>query len=551
MKLKSKYISLFIGASIILSSCENFIKEENYTNVTSEDYLNEANAEQLVVGTYQSLRDIYKHYDLLFYGTDIFTQQGELFSYNNLNEYYNITDALGQLGDYWRYNYEMISNANIVINRYNKDVEWSESNLGKKEQGIAEARVLRALGYFNLVRQYGGVILILEETTSIQSDYQRASEEDCYSQIIKDIEESIEHLEEESTPGRLSQRAAQHLLAEVYLTRGYTSFAQSNDFTQAATLAESAIGSYNLLSQTYEELFDYDNQDNNEVLFSVQYGTGTEYDDRNNNKHTILMNSVNNYPGIGRSNPYGLLSGTKAMPTRFFYSLFTDNDMREEVTLHRVLYASEADIVTTDGIGEDIIKVGDTVVYYPKKPLSAEELADKLNRYYVYQPDQYYYGLQDNIEGVIYQYSANQNRVNFPIFAKFDDQNFDGEEGGYRDTYVFRTGETHLIAAEAYLQAGQQAKALQHINIVRQRATGKENFYTTVTIDDILDERALELAGEENRWAVLKRTGKLEERIKRYNPHVIDHGEFDPNKHLVRPIPEHEMNLSDGSLEQN
>ena len=116
---------------------------------------------------------------------------------------------------------------------------------------------------------------------------------------------------------------------------------------------------------------------------------------------------------------------------------------------------------------------------------------------------------------------------------------------------MFRVAGTHLIAAEAYLAAGNTSSALTHINIVRERATGVANEYTSITVDDILDERALELAGESNRWAVLKRTGKLQERIELHNPQVVDHGSFNAATHLLRPIPDIEIQLSDGSLDQN
>jgi hypothetical protein len=59
------------------------------------------------------------------------------------------------------------------------------------------------------------------------------------------------------------------------------------------------------------------------------------------------------------------------------------------------------------------------------------------------------------------------------------------------------------------------------------------------------------LAGESNRWAVLKRTGKLEERINLYNPSVIDHGAFDANIHLLRPIPTSELTFSPDTMTQN
>jgi hypothetical protein len=240
------------------------------------------------------------------------------------------------------------------------------------------------------------------------------------------------------------------------------------------------------------------------------------------------------------------------MPTPFFYSLFSDADTRENATIHRVLFADSEDTYQADdALPVDMIVPGDTIVYFPKVALDAVELADKLNRYYVYQPDQYLFGLPDNIPGATYQYSANNERTNFPIFKKFDDEDFNVDTEGALDTFVFRVASTHLIAAEAHLGAGNSAGALSHMNIVRERATGIADEYTTVSIDNILNERAIELAGEANRWAVLKRTGKLQERIGLYNPQVIDHGSFDASVHLLRPIPANELQLSDGSLEQN
>ena len=543
---KSLYISWLFLLLIGFTACESFLEEENY-DITAETFYNQENADNLVVATYQGLRTAYKQYATNFLGTDMFTQTGQFFSVNTLNEYVDINSS--SANGVWDHFYHVISNANSTINRYENQISWEDAYLGDKAYGIAQAKGLRALAYFNLVQQYGGVVLELDEVSSIRNDYTRASEAEVYQQIIDDLEAAIPDLKDNPDFGRFSKRAAQHLLAEVYLTRGYTSFGSASDFTTAANYAESAIGGYDIRTQTFAEVFDYNNQQNAEVLFSVQYGEGLEYDDRNNNKHALFMNSVLDYVGIARTNPYGRQDGGM-MPTTYFYSLFADNDTREEATLHRVLYANEVATYTSEN-GSDEINPGDTVVYYPKEALSAGEIADMLNRYWVFNPDQYYYGTPDNVAGAIYQYSSNVNRTNFPIFKKFDDQNFDESQGGYRDAYVFRVAGSHLVAAEAYLQAGNSAQALSHINRVRERATGVANHYSSVTIEDVLDERALELAGETSRWNTLKRTGTLQARIGMYNPHVADHGKFDAGVHLLRPIPAHELELSDGSLEQN
>lgn len=546
MKLvkKIKQVGFVLIGMMTFNACDSYIEEDIFSDIASENFIDQDNADQLVVGVYSSLRLIYKGYTYKFLGTDIFASKGELSSLSATNDYFNMNSSIGL--SVWANNYSVIGKANTAIDQYETQIDWSDSNLSKRDYGIAQARALRSLAYFNLVQQYGGLVLEVDAAQSIRQDYARSSEEETYAQIIADLEAAIPLLLDDPDTGRFSKRAAQHLLSEVYLTRAYSSFAGAGDFDTAAALAEAAIGSYDIRSQTFAQVFSYDNQVNDEVLFAIQWGTGGLASDKNNNKHSLFMNQVFNYPGVNRTTtPYGT-SGSGTMPTPFFYSLFADNDTREDATIHRAIIAD-----SDEPDGPDNIVAGDTIVYYPKLALDATELTERLDRYWVYQPDQYLFGLPDDIPGVNYLYSLNQERTNFPIFKKFDDEDFNENEEGARDTFVFRVAESHLIAAEAFLGAGNTASALSHLNIVRERATGVADEYVAVTIDDILNERAIELAGETNRWAVLKRTGKLEERIGLYNPQVIDHGAFDSSIHLLRPIPAFELQLSDGSLEQN
>ncbi|MCK0156510.1 RagB/SusD family nutrient uptake outer membrane protein [Cellulophaga sp. F20128] len=539
-----KYISAILAFMVLLNACDNFIEEDIYSSVTSENFITEDNADQLVAGIYPHVRSVYKNYGYKFEGTDIFTSRGDVNSISAGNDYVGFEAPTGN--GVWSGNYDIIAKASTALNRYENQIKWSDGRLAEKAYGIAQAKALRALAFFNLAQQYGGVVLELDEPQTIRDDYKRSSEEETYALIISELEAAIPDLENDPQTGRFSKRAAQHVLAEVYLTKAYTSFGTPSDYTTAVTLAELAIGNYDLRSQTFAQVFDYDNQVNDEVLFAAQWGTDGTSADKNNNKHAMFMYSVANLPGINRTTtPYGFAIGSP-MPTPFFYSLFADNDSREDVTIHRALLA-DAD----EPGGPDNIVAGDTVVYFPKVALDAVELAERLDRYWVYQPDQYLWGSPADIPGVNYLYSLNTELTNFPIFKKFDDENFNESAEGARDTFIYRIAETHLIAAEAHLGAGNTAGALAHINRVRERATGVANEYTSITIDDILNERALELAGEDNRWAVLKRTGKLQERIELYNPHIINHGAFDPTKHLLRPIPTQEISLSPGTMTQN
>ncbi len=119
-----------------------------------------------------------------------------------------------------------------------------------------------------------------------------------------------------------------------------------------------------------------------------------------------------------------------------------------------------------------------------------------------------------------------------------------------RDVMVLRLAEIYLIKAESELKTTGSGAALATLNILRAKRAiaGKDNLLTgTVDINTILDERALELCGEQQRWFDLKRTKTLVSRVKAYNaqgaPNVKD-------IHLLRPIPQAQMdavtNKTDG-----
>lgn len=102
----------------------------------------------------------------------------------------------------------------------------------------------------------------------------------------------------------------------------------------------------------------------------------------------------------------------------------------------------------------------------------------------------------------------------------------------------------YLIAAEAEINLGNNTKAAELINVVRTRAAqpGKTaDMQVTagnINLDFILDERAREFAGEQLRWFDLKRTGKLVERVKKYNPSAAG---FVQDYHILRPIPQKQV----------
>lgn len=102
---------------------------------------------------------------------------------------------------------------------------------------------------------------------------------------------------------------------------------------------------------------------------------------------------------------------------------------------------------------------------------------------------------------------------------------------------IMRTAEIYLIAAEACQQLGDASAAANYLKPLRDRAarTGTTApSLSTVTEDIILDEYAREMAGEFNRWALLKRHHAFETRLSKYNKRAA--ALFNPDKHYLRPI---------------
>lgn len=526
------------------ASCDSFLEEKNYSSVTDETFLtNESAFEELVVSAYSSMRNVARFNTIHMMGTDIFTRNAKIEGDLPLNDYTNLTSTDGTVDATWSTMYTNIAECNSIISRAETIDGLSEST---KSLRVAEVKTIRAWYYFFLVQQFGGVPLVENEISTISTDFTRNTEEEVYAFLISELEGSIAALPLTSDEfGRVTKGVAKHLLAQVYLTRAYTSFAASTDFSKAASLAEEVINSgvYRLLDN-FSDVMDYSNQVNDEVIFSIQFTTDYQYNTivndggDGNNRHQLCKFGYDAYPGLTRTSSYGKPLNT-LMPTDFFYHLYADADAREDATIRRALLANAADSYN----GWDIA-VGDTVIYFPKNDWTSTQKASV--NYWVFN-------LSDRFE------TSEITSTQFPFFRKFDDPNapFSDAGEGTRDAFIFRLSETYLIAAEAYLNDGNPTKAAEMLNVVRTRAAkdGQEATMqiavADVNIDLILDEYARELAGETFRWFELKRTGKLSERVVANNPHVALHNTSIDSHYLLRPIPNSEILLTNGSLEQN
>ncbi|MBT28357.1 MAG: RagB/SusD family nutrient uptake outer membrane protein [Thalassobius sp.] len=533
-----KYTStlILLIAGLTFTSCEDFLEEENYTAITIETANTDSETfDQLLAYVYEISRENTTRYVADMYyvfedlGTDVVTRGGSITGTDEINDYVNVNPSTYAYQVYWGNQYAIISAANVLIDNAETIEGVTEST---KTTGVGEAKFFRAWSYFKLVENYGGVPLVLNQVTTAVTDFSRNTEEEVYTQIVADLEDALASVADDpSEYGKVSKDAVRFLMSKVLLTRGYKSFGSSSDFTEAASLAETIISSYSLVG-TFEDLVDVGNQRNSEVVFAYLFGDNSVSRGWGNSRHMMYKFRYFDYPGMTRGDNYQKGLGPALTP--FYYSLFTEEDERAEATYRRVIYAEED---SEDGT----ILAGDTAIFFPKVAWSESEIAAV--PYAVINPDEYFQ-------------NDGTTEVHYPMFKKFDNPGVpftqpDQSSQGTRDMVMMRAGEAYLIAAEAYLQLGNASSATEKINAIRSRA-GISTAITEsdVDIDFILDERARELTGEANRWMDLKRTSKLIERTLAHNPHAALNNAL-TDKHYLRPIPQTEIDITNGTITQN
>jgi len=561
MKTKIKLSALLFIASITVS-CDNFLEEKNQSNITAENYFVTADGyRSLVNAAYSTLRTVWGDEPWLYcLGTDIFTRgESELIggSYGGrdtqsrqLNEYAELDAENPCVKDHYADLYYSIQACNTALARANAVNGISETEI---VQSNAEVRFLRAYYYFLLVEQFGDVPLVEDEITSAITHFDRIPEADIYKYIINELSVVVSKLPIKAAEfGRATQGACKNLLSLVYLTRGYKSYADSDDFTKAASLADEVInsGEYRLLP-SFQEVFKEGNEINDEIIFSVQYDAKSLGGDINNGSGQNAMFGWELWSKIPSG--FEIYNTTynwhkpQFTPTQFLYSLYnTDSDSRYDVTFLSEYYATKDD-------GK--VKAGDLRVYFPHydKEFTVNNslaiMAEHPNAIIITKEL-----WKQDIENI-------GGSGIFPMIWKFFDSTApwpsnNQSYSGTRDIFLFRLAETYLIASEAYLQAGDKSKAAERLNAVRKRAAipGHEKDMiineADIDINTILDERARELAGEYKRWPDLKRTNTLIERTLKHNNLAKKTNKMD-NHILLRPIPQTVIDQDSEGIEQN
>lgn len=525
----------------VTTSCNGFLDLDNPSAITTEYYDTRDGQIRLLTDMYSRLRTHYNTGELQYYGTDMYMAVSESQNERMFNGYdRTFNSTAGVVGGYWKNLYKMVQEANILLNRISPEVTGSDY-----ESFLAQGTILRAFAYFYLVETFGDVPLYTEESDELITETTRTEEEVIYQFIIDELNGVLDILPAKaSVTGRLSNTALMQLLGKVYLTRAYKYYGNRSDFTAAAALFDRIIEEKNYyLLDSFADVFAEDNQANAEVIFAIQYGTDKMYLGGGNPQHTLFaINITALHPDMFVYNQQDYSAAQRGywiIPD--IHQWFTDpvTDTRYDATFQREFYINDP---TNERYGE----LG---LYYPRwNDDSGDDRGAEL--FYPYR-DGSDYGWYPQSTAMPVLSSGSDH---MPIVKKFKETKIEWNSAGQREDMVMRVGETYLLSAEAHLGAGNTGMALSRVNDIRRRAAVDDAGaiameLTSVDLDTILDERGREMVGEHDRWFDLKRTDKLIDRVYKYNIWV---GFYDnlSSDHLVRPIPQDEINKVDG-LEQN
>lgn len=545
--MKNIYVFIMLTAMVAFGGCD--LEEHPKTVLTPGGYYKtKQGIETLIYSCYSKMRYLggnNNFYRLQMMGTDVC--QAGLSSHPSLVDNYQMATNDGSCTHFWNEAYTTINACNYVTDYLPQinDMTQAEKNLRE-----AEARFIRAFNYYHLTMQFGDVHYTMEATEDIETEANRTPVNTIWDEgIYPDLEFAVANLpEKQADYGRIDQWGAKFFLAYVLLS---DSRGGQAEWLRAARLCEDIYkNSQYSLQQTSALVFDEDNEHNSEIIWSIQYPQDELYNQSGNYSHMLYVTSYQECPGMVRVVEYGR-SYIQFRPTATYFDLYDETiDSRYDAYWLDTWLCTNPGTWTIKVEGEDrqvTYALGDTTIVMPKRAWTKEKIDSK--NYRVFNPE-----LSDPIVSILGGTYYRQDLRYYPTLRKFMDgkRPTPNESKGNREWVVFRLGEAYLLAGEAYYRAGNLPEAVKNFNVIRTRAAqpGKEAEMqikeSDLSIDWILDERARELFGEDNRWTDLKRLGKLPERSL-INPNVTGWKDY----YLLRPIPQEQRDRCSNDYPQN
>lgn len=509
--MKKTYL-LILFLALTITACK-----EDYITLLPEDSLSpinffqtDAQLQSAAIAAYVPLRDVLwndyfvseMHADNTHYqpspnnrgSANVFRESGADWNNDATNDYIN---------SIYFHSYTGISRANILIGRIPDAKSATEAGKAKAE---GQAKFIRALNYYKLVRLFGGVPLHLTEVSETDEAFlPRASAEEVYAQIIADCKDAIAKLQPPDKfpqTGEATKGAATVLLADVYVTL--------KRYEEAETLLNTLPSMGYKLFTSYSDAFKLANKNKEESLFDVQYQTITGNGNQPNTFPQAFLPKTTNttlITGVPSSNTVS--TGGWNKPVQDLIDSYEPGDQR-----------LEASIAIAEGTYDDSYVM----------TLSANKS--------------------------VLNYIPAPGKVGQPYIKKFLDLPFIIAGSSSSNWPVYRYAEALLLLAEALNEQGKSP--LAPLNAVRNRA-GLGSITETnkdVLRDIILHERRVELAFENKRFHDLQRAPKGLAIMQAYatkakatysllSPTAFN---IQPYKFLL-PIPQSERELNPGLIQ--
>lgn len=592
--------ALFVASGLTFTTgCSDFLDADNKAAIESDKYFTDDDGlAALRIAMYSGLKNIVNNTDFTEWGTDLYIVTRS----TSVNDYdtYKITPETSGVNSFYKSFYKIIDTANYTL-------KMSESN----QKYAAEAKFIRSLCYYHLVQHFGAVPYVVDHIDSAIMSFPRTNVKTIYDALIAELESiaDCQELPERDLEGNISRRAVRALLAKICLAAGWDcettltdavagTYSVTSDtyFLKAAQWADKVIDGQQL-TMSFEDKWSPDNEGNEEEILSVQYDRGAYPGD--------LLTG-----GHGRQNTYGCQLGTpetsgfkscngSLCPSKKAIYLWDKGDERLDGTFMTTIYnytgiwpttgyyayytASKSALETmpiyskyfpwwqTKQDVENFIAANQHRLVKGANAVRLQLIADESTKW-EFNDD----GTVNRNKTATKGYIAYCKEYTAPTYTckKFDDPNSEQQSSssnGYRDIVMFHLSDFYLVAAEAYLLAGNETKALSYVNEVRTRAkastltsfadykanyTTDDSFGTITPLDVILDERARELFAETTRWVDLHRTRQLVRYNIAFNENIntaADMSDVYGNIRWLRPIPaaEIETNTAITEADQN
>lgn len=416
-----KYILIISALIFSVTSCKDFLEEEVVTTLTQDYYKSVEGLESLCKGNYKILRykGDYNQGEYMFgAGNDI-----EVFSWSLADRIVNgsyaadawgsavtsgqritpfVNNLVGAVTTSQKFTegcYPSIGACNVFLKYYSQMSETDQKTLSIRK---GEILFLRAYSYYMISNVVGAVPLITEPFEGMPDNFYfpKASLEEVYKQMIADVREAVTLVPATTSElGRVTQPAAAHFLAKLYLIRAQAAgWANSSEdhlkmlykgnistdldsciyySTMAIDLSKANNAAYGGLSTDFKSLWLNDgtlSRDNQkEILLSAQYEPTQTYNGRYGDASAISLthvynsNHTNQNAGILRNFEYGRPFAT-LMPSDWAFDNFSDraNDSR-----YYKSFLTDYTVTATDGSGKPWNDI--TAYYYNNKLKSASD----------------------------------------------------------------------------------------------------------------------------------------------------------------------------------